>query len=142
MAMDHTNCTHPRTPAGRAACRKAGGPGQVSTPTQAAPKATTPATRTPGTKTTRKARTVDLGGLPNVFTTVVRYARELGLKVSTVDRGDQRLVELKADHGTLILAWSPATPHGVNAVSWRPFNTSVATKIATVNDGLAKLKGE
>jgi hypothetical protein len=30
MAMDHTNCTHPRTPAGRRACRK-GGVTMVST---------------------------------------------------------------------------------------------------------------
>jgi predicted SprT family Zn-dependent metalloprotease len=26
MGMSHANCSHPRTPAGRAACRKAGGP--------------------------------------------------------------------------------------------------------------------
>lgn len=26
MALDHSRCAHPRTPAGRAACRKAGGP--------------------------------------------------------------------------------------------------------------------
>lgn len=26
MGMDHSRCAHPRTPAGRAACRKAGGP--------------------------------------------------------------------------------------------------------------------
>lgn len=34
MGMSHENCTHPRTPAGRAACRKAGGPTATPTPPQ------------------------------------------------------------------------------------------------------------
>lgn len=33
MAMSHANCTHPRTPAGRAACRKLGGPGAAAAAT-------------------------------------------------------------------------------------------------------------
>lgn len=35
MGMSHDACTHPRTPAGRAACRKAGGPGVTTPPTPA-----------------------------------------------------------------------------------------------------------
>lgn len=40
MAMSHENCDHPRTPAGRAKCRAAGGPGNATT--SAPKKATKP----------------------------------------------------------------------------------------------------
>lgn len=36
MAIDHTACTHPRTPAGRRACRS----GRTTVPTEKAPRAT------------------------------------------------------------------------------------------------------
>lgn len=140
MAMSHENCTHPRTPAGRAACRKAGGPGNV-TPQVPVKAMTTPAVSRP-TKTRTQTRTVSLAGLPGTFRTAVDWAHANGCAsaVLPADKG-ATMIRLGNDRGTLTLTWSPATPEGVHAVSWRPEGTSVATKIATVNEGLAKLKG-
>jgi len=50
MGMSHATCTHPRTPAGRAACRKAGGPNTDHSPT---PFMASPATLAPSTNVLR-----------------------------------------------------------------------------------------
>lgn len=162
MAMDHTNCDHPRTPAGRAWCRKNGGPGSgavwgslpTNEPTLVAARAGRKSPQTPVKATTArvvsgdteprvKTRTASLTGLPGTFRTAVDWAHANGCAsaVLPADKG-ATTVRLSNDRGTLSLTWHPATPEGVHAVYWRPENTSVQKRLATVNEGLMKLKGE
>lgn len=174
MAMSHETCTHPRTPAGRAACRKAGGPGAVRCTCNDYPedgsvlihshtcpmKAVSVAkngpslaevinasAKTPGPKSrvAKMARTttrkVNLADMPGVFRTVVKWAEDHGCDVTTSTIREQNMVHVSGTPGTLTLTWSPVTPEGVHAVSFRPHGTSVTSRVATVNDGLAKLKG-
>jgi hypothetical protein len=76
-----------------------------------------------------------------VFRTAVKWANDHGCTVTTSKRGDQAMVHLTREGtGVLTMTWSPVTPEGVHAVSFRPTGTSVAVRVATVNDGLAKLK--
>ncbi len=160
MAMSHDACTHPRTPAGRSACRKAGGPDatKVAKHVNFAIKltdATKPHTRRKAAikaasaelANVRTARNPDgvgrasLADLPRVFRTVVEFATHEGYPHNVYTKGRQTMVDLVAPHGTLTLTWASSTPDGVNAVSWRPAGTSVASRMSTVNDGLVKLKG-
>lgn len=164
MAMSHDACTHPRTPAGRAACRKArlanGTPNPIKTTTPARGKSTpakvaatfkAPAidakidAALPAPKSARNPDGLgkaSLADLPGVFRTVVQFATERHMRHDVYTKRGQTMVDLIADHGTLTLTWNTATPNGVHAVTWRPAGTSVASRMATVNDGLTKLKGE
>jgi hypothetical protein len=147
MAMSHETCTHPRTPAGRAACRKAGGPGAPTIKSPSLAEVINASVKTPGPKSrvAKMARTttrkVNMADMPGVFRTVVKWAEANGCDVTTSTLRDQNMVHVSGTPGTLTLTWSPTTPDGVHAVAFRPHGTSITSRVATVNDGLAKLKG-
>lgn len=148
MAMSHDACTHPRTPAGRAACRKAGGPGNTPAPVKTTvAKSRKTAIKAASADVRTTARNPDgvgrasLADLPRVFRVVVEFATHEGYPHNVYTKGRQTMVDLVAPHGTLTLTWAASTPEGVNAVSWRPAGISVTSRLATVNDGLVKLKG-
>lgn len=161
MAMSHENCSHPRTPAGRAACRKAGGPGASagSTPTPAhadgcisAPhkgrcivKTVTPAVPTPRTpnKTKRDLKrpgtqiraVADMADVPHAFATAIKSAHELGWVVRAGEpyNDTDRRIEIFGTHGTIMLVWSNTNPSGLQAFSFRPKDSSVATRTVSVS---------
>jgi hypothetical protein len=151
MAMSHENCNHPRTPAGRAACRKAGGPGAtpaaiptvISSARQAArvKQATLP--RQVAVKSARSAAATGarIADLPKVFTTAYEWGVTNDCASYVWEIRGQRMLDIVNANGTLTLTWSKATPLGVHAVSWRPAGTSITTKLGTVNEGLEQLRG-
>jgi hypothetical protein len=156
MAASHDACTHPRTPAGRAWCRKNGGPGVSPDPLptrkphdgfgaflDGLPPAKPARVKKPSTRTNHaEVGKATLADLPRVFKTAVDWATANGCAHDVYTKGKQTMVDLTADHGTLTLTWATTTPEGVHAVSWRPAGTSVTSRLATVNQGLTKLKGE
>lgn len=146
MGMSHENCEHPRTPAGRAACRKAGGPGKLGksgrpevfhVPDDESGKIVKVTTRR------KAAPKVSISDMPRIFRTAVDWAKTNGCEVDALPgNNDSVRVQLtRTNVGTLTLTYSHATPEGVHAVSWRPVGTSIASRVANVNEGLAKLKG-
>lgn len=151
MAMSHELCTHPRTPKGRAACRAAGGPGANATvtaapktpraPRQVAVKVVTTPVAPITTPATRGTGSDILATLPGVFRTAADWARANSCLVTTSTVKDQRMVHLTNKVGRVTLTWRPATPEGVWAVSFKPDASSITTKMDTVNDALAKLRG-
>jgi hypothetical protein len=170
MAMDHTNCDHPRTPAGRAACRKAGGPG--STPQKPlmtdaeidevmlAPVKSR--VRTGGGRSNKPAIHVSVGkaarldatrilranadtkDVPPPFRPAVAHAWKAGYAVHTGTpyNAAERVVELRSEHGTVYLTWRCGNPHGVTKVSWRPASNSLFRTMPSVNEALRMLDGE
>lgn len=165
MAMSHENCSHPRTPAGRAACRKAGGPAGVVEPRPNAKSAKITivpakgqanikngATKRPRTKAvgdpakvdaTRVLRAnVDTKDIPHVFKPAISQAWKLGYEVHTGTpyHAAQRVVTIKSDAGTMTLTWLATNPHGVSQVAFRPADSSL-TSHTTINEAMRKLEG-
>lgn len=143
----HTGHDHPATPAGRAACRRAGGAPEATVEApQTSAKARSPRAASVGTPHRKIASTGDLGGLavPHVFGAVIRWAWDHGHDVRTGDTytDDQRTIVIKSDHGWLTLTWRGSRPNGVHAVSFRPVGTSVATQLPTINEGIRALDGK
>jgi hypothetical protein len=151
MGMSHENCNHPRTPAGRAACRKLGGPGAASTTPTVAKVTTKTATgkRTRGgwpavgDERKRYLRAEhDLADVPHVFTAAIRYAWTKNWDVvATRMIPTEKTVQITSEHGCMALVWKDANPHAVGAM-WRPINSSITSKLATVNVGLDRLNGD
>lgn len=163
MAMDHSNCDHPRTPAGRAACRKAraGGaetapkPRTTATPTPdthaagcispgghkgrcivktivTTPRASTKDLKRPGTKI---KGTPDMADVPHAFVVALTSAKGLGwtVRVGEVFNDAERRIEIFGTHGVITLVWSASNPDGLQAFSFRPNNSSVATRTVSVS---------
>jgi hypothetical protein len=171
MGMSHENCEHPRTPAGRAWCRANGGPGSgavwgslsdneptmkvarlgrpyqeaVPAPDQDAVQRQLDKALGVTAKRGRRASApkVSIADMPRIFKTAVDWAKDHGCEVNAVPgNNDSVRVQLtRTNVGTLTLTYSHVTPEGVHAVSWRPVGTSVTSRVANVNEGLAKLKG-
>lgn len=146
MAMDHTNCDHPRTPAGRAACRKANGsttrvrsaePECNSTKAKAIGKAD----RLDATRILRA--NADTKDLPHPFRSAVSHAWKLGHTVHTGSPYNpaERVVELRSEHGTVYLTWRLTNPHGVTKVAFRPMDSSKFRLVPSVNEALRMLDG-
>lgn len=152
MAMSHETCSHPRTPAGRAACRKAGGPGAAAGSTPNPPKtakkaAVTPTPTVPTPRTPKAAskalkrsgtqiRTVaDMADVPQAFSSAIKSAHDLGwvVRVGEPYREDERRIEIFGTHGTITLVWSTANPNGLQAFSFRPKDSSVSTRTVSVS---------
>lgn len=162
MAMDHSNCDHPRTPAGRAACRKAraggaqpaaktptvrvrptehadgciyaGDPhnGRCIVKTTTTPRASTKDLKRPGTKI---KGTPDMADVPRAFVVALTSARELGwtTRVGEVYNEAERRIEIFGTHGVITLVWSASNPDGLQAFSFRPNNSSVSARTVSVS---------
>lgn len=155
MAMDHSNCAHPRTPAGRAACRKAGGPGAAAGSTPNPPKTAKKAAATPTptgtTRTTPKASsaalkrpgtrikgTADMADVPAVFAPAIKTAQAGGHVVRAGEPYNEleRRVEVFGPRGVVHLIWLASNPSGVNDVQFRPADSSVTSRQPSVNEAL------
>lgn len=180
--IDHSNCSHPRTPAGRAGCRKAGTwqeaagikPLKANKPTDCPGGdghdehlalngecpwcgAVKPAEKPRKARSTRggtdapdagrSARTRalkaehDLADVPHVFTAVIRWAWERGLEVRTANpyNETERRIEIKASQGVGTLVWRHTNPNGINGQFWRPNDTSVTSRVSTVNELMRRM---
>lgn len=146
MAYDHSACDHPRTPAGRAVCRK-----QRAKGAQPAAETRTPVVPTPRTATTPRSSSAplkrdgtrlrtkgDLADVPRVFTPAIETAWSKAWVVRVGDRYNdtERRVEIFGTRGVVTLIWLDANPHGVNGVTFRPNDSSVTTKTPSVNEAL------
>jgi hypothetical protein len=159
--IDHSQCTHPRTPAGRAACRKlrdeikaehgAGTDQRANFEAAVAyDKARTRRTRTEPTPNRRSARTRvlrgpgDLADVPHAFGSVIRLAWERDWDVRTGDvyNDNERNIKITSDHGTAIFTWRVSVPFGIHAVAWRSKGTSVTSRCGTVNDAIRLLEND
>lgn len=131
MAMDHTTCDHPRTPAGRAACRRKGG-------AKAPQTAVAGSTRRTPTRT-RRARFTDV---PDAFSPLTGEAYAVGWSVSeplvNPNRDGEFSIKVRSDHGTVYAIWHT---DGAIGLQWRAASSSVARRIATVNQGIEYLRG-
>lgn len=162
MAMSHADCDHPRTPAGRAACRAAGGPRptgehiDVTGPRLAETKrspivAVAPrgrARRAPAVVDAkpRAIRTIgDMPNVPHVFSSAITAAWENGWDVRTGHpyNDTEKRVLITSAHGELALVWRDGTPHVVWGVFWRPGKSSITHRLTTgpiVSNGIVKLQ--
>lgn len=159
MAMSHANCTHPRTPAGRAACRKLG----VHLATVAAPDVT-PEIKITGPVARRMARTAakvdaarttpklsaknmkktgthlrteaDMADMPRLLGHGVRvaWARGMSVTVGPVFREDERIVVAHGTHAMVYMTWRPGTE--LHRISTLPNNTSVWTVRNTIEGAM------
>lgn len=157
MAISHANCSHDRTPAGRAACRKQAAEfdaavgkesptGRVrhhkAPPLQGVPmgtkrraKAVSGQLKPPGTL----LRAVhDLADVPHVFSRPIKAAWDNGwhVRVGEPYNDRERRIELLAPYGVVSLVWRDANPNGVHGVFWRPLGSSVTHRIDNVNQSI------
>jgi hypothetical protein len=166
--MSHADCDHPRTPAGRAACRKAGNTGtakirvvQRTKGDGGVVKATQKAMADAGVSGTPKRRRSavsvdlkrpgtrlrgnhDLADVPRVFMRAINAAWENDWEVivgETFDHTSRRII-VRAEHGDINLAWSSANPNGLQRVAFRPAGTSVTSVVSTLNGALRLAMGE
>lgn len=161
MSMSHETCVHPRTPAGRAWCRKNGGPGSGAvwgsiaddeSTMQVARKGKRPALtevvdafatgrKSRVTKMAKTSRHVapKLTDLPRLARTITDWANTNDVTYAIHQgRGTAVNLELaRTDVGYVTITFDG---DGV-AASFRPVGTSISTRTANVNDALAKLKG-
>lgn len=165
MGMSHANCTHPRTPAGRAACRKQTSEFNVAVgkePTEPVkparkPRGTTTTDTAP--KTAQRGSGMPLRGrrafiraehdmgyhaVPHAFANVIRHAwaQDWPVLVGEQYNDTEKRIEIKSDAGYGTLIWRHTTPNGVHGCAFRPVDTSIMSKVPTVNELIRKLEGE
>lgn len=162
MAMSHADCTHERTPAARAKCRKdrtrhgiAQGVARLNT----TPLKVVPRTRGDGgvVKATRRAgrhdlkrpgtrvrERHDLADVPRVFMRAINYAwlNDWPVIVGGTYTDDHRHLVVRSELGDVHVAWSSANPNGLQRVSWRPADSSVTRHVSTLNGALRLAAGE
>jgi hypothetical protein len=152
MAISHAGHDHPATPAGRAACRK----GIVKAPQSDAQGSVVRTRRTPATtpakpatarsrvftdeKAINAARSVR--GCPDEWVAGMTRALKLGVGITfaPVTRTGQYEVRITTKLGEVVLLWTDWGYPGW--ISWRPAGSSVARRIATMNEGIGYLHGK
>lgn len=146
MAMSHETCTHPRTPAGRAACRKAGGPDAYANANKIDAALPLPVkivadALAPKTTRGRKSRAVasNLADLPRLARTVIDWA-DANDVTHTIHQGRGTAINLELAHAGVGYVTLTFDGEGVVA-NFRPVGTSIATRVASVNEALRMLKG-
>lgn len=117
--MRHDTCSHPRTPAGRAVCRR-GAP-------QIAAQAPTPVRRV-----SRKRPHIEL---PATLTALQGYT----LDVRPGYQPDEAIAEATTDAGHLLAVWSLSNPARM-ALSFRRAHTSLARRVRSLAQGLELLE--
>jgi hypothetical protein len=121
--MKHNACSHPRTPAGRAACRR-------SSPQIDAK------VRTPVVRTLRRQTAVEA---PGVLSDVMTMAADRGWTITRVGYVDgEGVINVLSPAGTLIYAWRVEDPDDAR-VWFRPIRTSVAQGQPSLGRGVALL---
>ena len=172
MGMSHTECSHDRTPAGRAACRKqqaewraaingeslhdegildAGQPdaarktrkrSTLTDPTNRPRKSASGALKRPGTF----LRTIgDLADVPHRLAYVVREAWTRdgwNVRVGHEYNENERRIEILAPYGVISLVWRTSTPDGIWGVFWRNTGNSITRRIDNVNQAMRLGAGE
>lgn len=142
MAMSHADCDHPRTPAGRAACRKAGGGATTTRDRQRTAlegarkelattrrrKAVSANVKRPGTR----LRTIgDLPDVPRMLAHGCRIAWDYGwnVKVGYDFNDTEKRIVIQGTHAEVALVWRPSLPDGVWGVFVRPWDSSITHRI-------------
>lgn len=158
--MKHDACTHPRTPAGRAACRKA----MAHVPEHDAPAtrraASTPRPReigvevvdaAPGRPTrksafrssvavlARSATALDMVPSPTRHVVELAWSNDWGVSYDPKPGGREVRVIVSSPRGDLTLWWKATTPHGIADVQFRAARSSVTRRLPTVNVGVTLL---
>lgn len=127
--MKHDACTHPRTPAGRAACRKG------------APEAPQVAAKAP-TAVRHASRREPVIVVPQTFSGLLEHCR-LNDYVMTTRPGlveDTAGLTVTSPHGSLCVAWRISDPGTDWVASFRPVGTSVSSR-TTMRQGIKQLGG-
>lgn len=150
MSMSHANCDHPRTPAGRAACRKAGGgaPRPEGAEKKLAdragvgrtsPKVSAKNLKRPGSEIKAEH---DLGDMPRMLAHGCRLAWAAGVRVEVgpAFREDERVIIAYGTDANVIMTWRPGSE--LHSVSTRPTGTSIWTKRTSVNEAFRVAMGE
>lgn len=127
--MRHDACTHPRTPAGRAACRKG------------APEASQIAAETT-TRVRRASRREPVIVVPQTFSGLLEHCRLNDFPIVTRPGMDPDTAGLTvtSPSGALCVAWRISDP-AHNVASFRPKGTSVSS-LTTLREGVVKLSRE
>lgn len=152
MGMSHADCDHPRTPAGRAACRRAGGPtGRirshqppppqgVPTPTRRSRSARTGQLKRPGTH----LRTIgDLPDVPRMLAHGCRIAWDRGWDVVVGhDFNDtEKRIVINGDVAEVALVWKPSLPNGVWGVFVRKHKHPITHRVEAGVDYAMRIAG-
>lgn len=141
MAMSHSSCQHPATPAGRAACRKA-----MAATVQAGndPKPATWTVTPWRTKRARSEPTRDLkrpgtylrtiGDLPDVPRMLahgarIAWSRDWGVKVGRPFNDHESRLVIEGLNGEISLVWKVTLPHGVWGIFYRQYGNSITHRI-------------
>ncbi len=157
MAMSHADCTHPRTPAGRAACRAGrttsapavvrtgGGKGvqfDVEPRTARGPRPVRVVrNETPGNVLAGGRIPADM---PPALADIVRLADGRGwtAKIGTRYNPSEKRVVVVTSHGELSLVWKASDNLPVWGVFFRAADSSITRRIRTVNGALRLAAGE
>lgn len=170
MGMSHANCDHPRTPAGRAACRQlrtkmepmtdheidgvilSPKPGRgsstrtinspgVVTGTKRARKPSSVALKRPNTH----LRTIgDLPDVPRMLAFGCRLAWDAGWDVVTgpTFNDNEKTIIVNGPVAEITLIWRPSTPDGVWGVRIRPHKHSISSKVADIKTAFRMAGGD
>jgi hypothetical protein len=162
MAMSHAGHNHPATPAGRAACRKAGATEEnrvdavVKSRTKSKP-AVKKADAEPVPERKVKGDTEQLWrvrltgipegssllGMPAYVAELIKLAwrQEWRTEVGNVWHADgRRSVVVKSYRGDLVVRWTRGG-NGITSVEWRS-DVDGSEELGSMNEGIRKLKGE
>jgi hypothetical protein len=143
--MKHDACTHPRTPAGRAACRK--GSQSSADATKGVTPKVTPAKRVKGSTRVLKGagqliHTPDAVDVPRPLSPYIKQALERGWEITAGSpyTETQRVIRIVGDAGVLQLVWNATLPFGVADASFRSHRSSVTRRVETVGEGMRALQ--
>lgn len=164
MAMSHAACTHPRTPAGRAACRRlretikadhgATGPATQRANLDAAlafdrartgraGKGPQTAVEARSGRTPTRNRKEPEPTIPDAFTALLDTANREGWSIlrpisRSIRNAGEFSIKVRSEHGTVYAIWHT---DGAIGLQWRSRRTSVTRRIATVAQGIEYLRG-
>lgn len=128
MPIDHSSCAHPRTPAGRAACRRAGGVKQRPEKPAEATKAPRVRNDTRVTWPRRSGALKALADAPARVRVFIERCQELGLEVkeSHVEIGHS--LEVFSHRGAGRVTWEGERVAWFTRLGW----TSITTRVTSM----------
>ena len=159
MGMSHADCNHPRTPAGRRACRDnrraelfhedairirvldAGQPVVARNTPRRVRKAPSVQLKRPGTR----LRTIgDLPDVPRMLAHGCRIAWDLGwdVVVGPQFNDDEKRILTNGPVAELALVWKPSTPDGVWGVFVRKHGHPITHRVESIDHAFRLASGD
>lgn len=128
MPIDHSACTHPRTPKGRAACRRAGN----VAPSQRPVETTKERRPSDDTRTTRRRAGADLRALADAPARVrvfIERCRELGLEITEAPVEVGHSLEVYSSRGAGRVTWEGERVAWFTRVGWSSVTRRVTSQV-------------